>query len=128
MKNCISQMIYGSYLIASPLFTITDHSSNSHRTLPVSPYTVKICYKFRHIESFISPHCCYYHPTLHHCLSLHASRTHSFVKEKISFYGALAHRQYLRHLSACYCRRLFDEINTIEVISNTIIHLFLFPQ
>ena len=29
---------------------------------------------------------------------------------KVTFNGALAHRQYLRHLFAGDCRRLFDEI------------------
>ena len=29
---------------------------------------------------------------------------------KVTFDSALTHRQYLRHLSASYCRRLFDKI------------------
>ena len=36
--------------------------------------------------------------------------THFLQGSKVTFDGALAHRQHLRHLFADDCRRLFDEI------------------
>lgn len=34
---------------------------------------------------------------------------------QVTFYCTLAHRQHLRHLSATYCRRLFNEIQYFQL-------------
>ena len=50
------------------------------------------------------------HPNPIIILAFTFQNTFLLQSREVTFDGALAHRQSFRHLSACYCRRFFDEI------------------